>query len=81
MEFPVTNLYELEGRVFTEMWNIPFKKEESLGKCLIASTHLMDAGKLLDCIKTMGNVAFLISLIENYLNTSKHRCSVHFFNV
>ncbi|BFY99847.1 hypothetical protein BsWGS_02887 [Bradybaena similaris] len=44
MEFPVTNLYELEGRVFTEMWNIPFKKEESLGKCLIASTHLMDAG-------------------------------------
>ncbi|CAL1529935.1 unnamed protein product [Lymnaea stagnalis] len=44
MEFPVTNLYELEGRVFTEMWNIPFKKEESLGKCLIASTRLMEAG-------------------------------------
>ncbi|KAH9492249.1 Ubiquitin carboxyl-terminal hydrolase 24 [Bulinus truncatus] len=44
MEFPVTNLYELEGRVFTEMWNIPFKREESLGKCLIASTRLMEAG-------------------------------------
>ena len=44
LEFPVTNLYELEGRVFTETWNIPFKKEESLGKCLIASTRLMEAG-------------------------------------
>ncbi|XP_035828590.1 LOW QUALITY PROTEIN: ubiquitin carboxyl-terminal hydrolase 24 [Aplysia californica] len=44
LEFPVTNLYELEGRVFTENWNIPFKKEESLGKCLIASTRLMEAG-------------------------------------
>ncbi|GFO40770.1 ubiquitin carboxyl-terminal hydrolase 24 [Plakobranchus ocellatus] len=44
LEFPVTNLYELESRVFTETWNIPFKKEESLGKCLIASTRLMEAG-------------------------------------
>ncbi|XP_059140581.1 ubiquitin carboxyl-terminal hydrolase 24-like isoform X2 [Physella acuta] len=44
MEFPVTNLFELESRVFTDMWNIPFKREESLGKCLIASTRLMEAG-------------------------------------
>lgn len=46
MEFPVTNLFELESRVFTDMWNIPFKREESLGKCLIASTRLMEAGML-----------------------------------
>ena len=45
LEFPVSNLYELEGRVFTENWNIPFKKEESLGRCLTASTRLMEAGK------------------------------------
>ncbi|XP_022101626.1 ubiquitin carboxyl-terminal hydrolase 24-like isoform X2 [Acanthaster planci] len=38
-EFPATNLYELEGRVFTDQWSIPYKKEESLGKCLIASTR------------------------------------------
>ena len=44
LEFPVTNLYELEGRVFTEMWNIPYKKEESLGRCLIAATRLAEAG-------------------------------------
>lgn len=44
LEFPVTNLYELEGRVFTEMWNIPYKKEESLGRCLLAATRLAEAG-------------------------------------
>ncbi|XP_050400806.1 ubiquitin carboxyl-terminal hydrolase 24 isoform X1 [Patella vulgata] len=44
MEFPVTNLYELEGRVFTETWNIPYKKEESLGKCLISAAKLAEAG-------------------------------------
>ncbi|XP_046339329.2 ubiquitin carboxyl-terminal hydrolase 24-like isoform X2 [Haliotis rufescens] len=44
LEFPVTNLYELEGRVFTEMWNIPYKKEESLGKCLVAASKLAEAG-------------------------------------
>ncbi|CAH1774066.1 unnamed protein product [Owenia fusiformis] len=44
MEFPVTNLYELEGRVFTDQWSIPYKKEESLGKCLVASTRLAAEG-------------------------------------
>lgn len=44
LEFPVTNLYELEGRVFTEHWSIPYKKEESLGKCLLSATRLADAG-------------------------------------
>eukprot|EP00105_Crassostrea_gigas_P001822 XP_011414140.1 PREDICTED: ubiquitin carboxyl-terminal hydrolase 24 [Crassostrea gigas] len=43
LEFPVTNLYELEGRVFAEHWSIPYKKEESLGKCLIAATRLAEA--------------------------------------
>ena len=45
-EFPVTNLYELEGRVFAEHWSIPYKKEESLGKCLIAATRLADEGNI-----------------------------------
>ncbi|XP_064607447.1 ubiquitin carboxyl-terminal hydrolase 24-like isoform X2 [Liolophura sinensis] len=44
LEFPVTNLYELEGRVFTEHWSIPYKREESLGKCLLSATRLADAG-------------------------------------
>ncbi|KAL3868453.1 hypothetical protein ACJMK2_041259 [Sinanodonta woodiana] len=43
-EFPVTNLYELEGRVFAEHWSIPYKREESLGKCLVAATRLAEAG-------------------------------------
>ncbi len=41
-EFPATNLYELEGRVFTDQWSIPYKKEESLGKCLIASARFAE---------------------------------------
>jgi len=47
MEFPTTNLYELESRVFTDHWSIPYKREESLGKCLIASTCLARLGKFL----------------------------------
>ena len=45
LEFPVGNLYELEGRVFTESWSIPYKKEESLGKCLLAATRLAQEGR------------------------------------
>ncbi|KAM4720758.1 ubiquitin carboxyl-terminal hydrolase 24 [Rhinophrynus dorsalis] len=44
VEFPTTNLYELEGRVLTDHWSIPYKREESLGKCLIASTYLAKLG-------------------------------------
>ncbi|XP_063283711.1 ubiquitin carboxyl-terminal hydrolase 24 isoform X2 [Pelobates fuscus] len=44
IEFPTTNLYELEGRVLTDHWSIPYKREESLGKCLIASTYLAKNG-------------------------------------
>lgn len=40
-------LYELENRVFTESWSIPYKREESLGRCLIAATRLAQEG--LDC--------------------------------
>lgn len=43
-EFPQGNLYELEGRVFTDQWSIPYKKEESLGKCLVAATRLASEG-------------------------------------
>ena len=39
-EFPVTNLYELEDRIFTENWSIPYKKNESLAKCLYSATRL-----------------------------------------
>ncbi|XP_053324952.1 ubiquitin carboxyl-terminal hydrolase 24 [Spea bombifrons] len=44
IEFPTTNLYELESRVLTDHWSIPYKREESLGKCLIASTYLAKNG-------------------------------------
>ena len=49
LEFPVAYLYELENRVFTESWSIPYKKEESLGKCLIAATRLAVEGDVLIC--------------------------------
>lgn len=44
--FPVGNLYELETRVFQENWSIPYKREESLGKCLVGATKLAQEGKL-----------------------------------
>ena len=46
MEFPVTNLYELDTRVFQDNWSIPYKREESLGKCLIGATKLAGEGLL-----------------------------------
>lgn len=48
IEFPTTNLYELESRVLTDHWSIPYKREESLGKCLLASTYLARLGKFSD---------------------------------
>ncbi|KAG1652915.1 Ubiquitin carboxyl-terminal hydrolase 24 [Nymphon striatum] len=44
LEFPTTHLYELESRVFTDQWSIPFKKEESLGKCLTCAIRLAQEG-------------------------------------
>ena len=46
MEFPVTNLYELDSRVFQDNWSIPYKREESLGRCLVAATRLAGEGLL-----------------------------------
>ena len=44
LEFPTTNLYELEDRVFVESWSIPYKREESLGKCLVSAARFADEG-------------------------------------
>ena len=38
--FPVAELRELEGRVFVENWNIPYKRDESLGVCLLAAIQM-----------------------------------------
>ena len=39
-EFPVSYLYELEGRCFVDNWSIPYKRTESLGILLQASAQL-----------------------------------------
>nr|CAB3267565.1 ubiquitin carboxyl-terminal hydrolase 48-like [Phallusia mammillata] len=46
LDFPFHNLVELEGRVFTEDWSIPFRTDESLAKCLIAATKQIREGLL-----------------------------------
>lgn len=43
-EFPVANLYELEDRIFKENWSIPYRKNESLGKCLLSATKMILKG-------------------------------------
>lgn len=46
VEFPLTNLYELEERLNAESWSVPLKPDESLGKCLAAAFKLATEGKL-----------------------------------
>ena len=41
LEFPATNYYELESRVHTDQWTIPFRQDESLAICLRAATKML----------------------------------------
>ena len=45
LEFPLTHYYELEGRVHTEQWSIPYKRDESLARCMMAATRMVREGK------------------------------------
>ena len=45
IEFPLTHFYELESRVHTEQWSIPYKREESLAICMIATTKMIKEGE------------------------------------
>ena len=49
IEFPLTNLYELEERLNAESWSVPLKNEESLGKCLFAAIRLANEGTSSSC--------------------------------
>ena len=41
LEFPATNYYELESRVHTDQWTIPFRQDESLAICLRAAIKML----------------------------------------
>ena len=41
LEFPATNYYELESRVHTDQWTIPFRQDESLAICLRAAIRML----------------------------------------
>jgi hypothetical protein len=58
-EFPVPYLYELENRVFTESWSIPYKREESLGRCLLAANRLAQEGNAF-----CDNLVFIFSVLD-----------------
>ena len=45
IEFPLTHFYELESRVHTDQWSIPYKREESLAICMIATTNMIREGE------------------------------------
>lgn len=50
IEFPLTHFYELEGRVHTEQWSIPYKRNESLGVCMVATIKMIrEGGEFLSC--------------------------------
>ena len=48
LQFPMTNYYELEGRVHADSWSIPIKKTESLGKCLTACIRMVKSGIVIE---------------------------------
>lgn len=45
IEFPLTHFYELESRVHTDQWSIPYKREESLAICMMATTNMIREGQ------------------------------------
>ena len=45
IEFPLTHFYELESRVHTDQWSIPYKREESLAICMGATTNMIREGE------------------------------------
>ena len=45
IEFPLTHYYELEGRVHTDQWSIPYKRDESLSICMVAAIRMIREGK------------------------------------
>lgn len=63
-EFPTTNLYELQERIFTENWSIPYRKNESLGKCLLGATKVTLRGEQLYCLSL---IYFLSAMLLKYL--------------
>ena len=69
--FPETHLYELESRVFTDQWSIPYKKDESLHKCLLAAAKLMEEGKFSLLIKLISLTKCSMSLIQEPVRMTK----------
>lgn len=45
IEFPLTHFYELEGRVHTDQWSIPYKRDESLAVCMVAAIKMIREGE------------------------------------
>ena len=45
IEFPLTHYYELESRVHTEQWSIPYKRDESLAICMMATIRMILEGE------------------------------------
>ncbi|XP_078574103.1 ubiquitin carboxyl-terminal hydrolase 24-like isoform X1 [Branchiostoma floridae x Branchiostoma japonicum] len=77
LEFPAGNLYELESRTFTNSWSIPYRRHESLGRCLLAATRLAKEGLAEadeNCRRFMDGVlpdAFNKLLTSTYVTTWK----------
>ena len=44
IEFPLTHFYELESRVHTDQWSIPYKRDESLAICMVQTTKMIKEG-------------------------------------
>ena len=50
IEFPLTHFYELESRVHTDQWSIPYKRDESLAICMVATIRMIREGDIGFCL-------------------------------
>lgn len=67
LEFPTTNLYELEDRVFVDSWSIPYRREESLGKCLQSAARFAQEGLLEGWAEINKSICFEMSAFLYFL--------------
>ena len=81
IEFPLTHFYELESRVHTEQWSIPYKREESLAICLMATTNMIREGErvcivqcFLECVVML--VLVLVCVCYNVYCVAVYRSGV-----
>ena len=66
IEFPLTHFYELESRVHTDQWSIPYKRDESLAICMVATIRMIREGDIGFCLWGLLNGTMHVTFCGRY---------------